>query len=83
MFYASFISASEEHINWLRWKIQNLLGISGHITKSKKQVCYQLKYAKTESLILLKQIYYTKEDLFLERKYLKINNALAIMGESV
>lgn len=83
MFYTEFISASKNHVDWLRTEIGVLLGIQGHITKSKNQACYQLKYAKADTLKLLNKIYYQKNLIYLERKYLKITNALAIIGERI
>ncbi len=80
MFYLVFASASEKHIYWIREKLSKLLNIRGHITKSSKHSTYQLKYAKEESIKLFKKIYYSKVDIFLKRKYLKINRALAIVG---
>ena len=80
MFYTEFISASIKHINWLRKKITAFLGIKGHVTHDGLKSTYQLKYAKKESLILLKKIYYSDEIKYLNRKYLKIKKALAIIG---
>jgi hypothetical protein len=82
-FYSVFISASKEHILWLQEKIKRRLGIEGHITKSGSQVCYQLKYAKSDSHKLLPKIYSHGNNLCLSRKYLKIKNALAIIGERI
>jgi hypothetical protein len=82
MFYTEFISASQNHILWIQKSINKLLGIKGHITKSDKQACYQLKYAKAESYKLFPKIYYPGVELFLNRKYLKIKKALAIIGRS-
>jgi hypothetical protein len=76
MFYLSFVSASKKHIDWLRKKIKMRLFISGHITKAKNNSCYQLKYAKTESVKLLKKIYYKKDLICLSRKRLKIKKIL-------
>lgn len=64
MFYTEFISASRRHIFWLRHEIYKRLRIRGHITKGKNQACYQLKYAKKDSLILLKRFGYRKVILF-------------------
>lgn len=83
MFYTIFVSASEKHILWIRAEIFSRIGIRGHITKSKNQACYQLKYAKRESVLLLKRIYYSDTLLHLPRKKLKIDRMLAIVGESL
>jgi len=80
MFYMVFVSASEKHINWLRNKIKNLLKTSGSIVKSKNNSCYQLRYAKKESLKLIDKIYYSKNIIFLKRKSLKINKVLSIIS---
>ncbi|HVO28677.1 MAG TPA: LAGLIDADG family homing endonuclease, partial [Candidatus Paceibacterota bacterium] len=48
MFYTVFLSASEQHMIWLREKINALIGIVGHMTKSGKTPMYELKYAKNE-----------------------------------
>ena len=83
MFYTVFVSASEAHIIWLRSEINRRLGLVGHINKSKKNPCYQLKYAKRESLVLLRKIYYSPKVRCLSRKRLKIKQMLAIVGESL
>lgn len=82
MFYTEFISASLKHITWLQKEIEVRLGISGHITRGGSRTCYQLKYAKNESLKLLKKIYYKKNLPTLERKRVKVYNALVIDGEN-
>lgn len=74
MFYLVFISASKNHIDWLRSSISRLLNIKGHIT-GKKDNIYQLKYAKKEALKLIQKMYYNKA-ICLTRKYKKIKKAL-------
>ena len=81
MFYTDFVSASQTHILWLQKEIFKRLGIKGHITKSKKSSVYQLKYAKADSLKLLRELYPNKKVLCLSRKRLKIEKTLAIVGE--
>lgn len=81
MFYTEFISASKKHIEWLQNKIDQFLNIKGHITKSGRNICYQLKYAKKDSLILLSKMYYKNHSTHLNRKYLKIKKALGIIGK--
>ena len=83
MFYTEFISASKKHIDWIRGEIFKKIGIKGHITKSKNNSVYQLKYAKRESLRVLRKMYYKKEVVCLSRKRLKIDNVLAIIGEKL
>ena len=76
MYYLTFVSASKAHIDWIRGRIRKRLEIFGHVTKSKNNSCYQLKYAKKESVILLKKIYYKKGLICLKRKRLKIKQIL-------
>jgi len=83
MFYTEFVSASKGHVVWIQKEIYNRLGVSGHITKSKNNSCYQLKYAKADSLKILKKMYYKSELVCLNRKRLKIIKVLAIVGEKL
>ena len=76
MFYTTFVSASKQHILWLRKSIKQIINLNGHITHAKKSTIYQLKYAKNESKILLKKIYYSDKIPCLRRKRLKIFNIL-------
>ncbi len=76
MFYTVFISASKDHINWLRETIFDIVNIKGHITKSINDSIYQLKYAKAESLKLLPKLYYDKDVICLTRKRLKTEIAI-------
>ncbi len=83
MFYTVFISASEKHIVWLRSKIKDYVSIYGHVTKGGEKTTYQLKYAKKESLKLLKKLYYKSDSVCLERKKVKIQKTLAIIGKKL
>lgn len=83
MFYTVFISASKNHIDWLRRKILNLIKIKGHVTKSVSDSTYQLKYAKLESLKLLPKLYYDKDVVCLSRKRFKIEKALRINNKQL
>ncbi|QQS22889.1 hypothetical protein IPM19_04710 [bacterium] len=82
LFYLVFMSASENHINWLR--VQNSLKyrVSGHISKNKNSSVYQLRYGKKESLVILRKMY-SNSSLCLTRKLLKIKQALDIISESL
>ena len=79
MFYTVFASASKKHTMWLQGKLYNVLKLKGHINRGGGGV-YQLKYAKQESLVLLRRMYHSKEVICLKRKRLKIEKALAIIG---
>lgn len=81
MFYTNFISASKNHVQWLRAEIYRKLRINGHITKSRNSSIYNLKYAKGESLKLLPQLYSKGNGPYLQRKYLKIKKTLGIIGK--
>lgn len=84
MIYTGFVSASKPFLLWLRKEIDNRLNIKGHLTSAKKKnVYYQLKYAKYDSLKLFKQIYVHKNSVYLKRKKLKIDKALATIGWSI
>ncbi len=83
MFYTEFVSASKKHILWLQDKIFSLLKVKGHLTKTSKKIIHQLKYAKKDSLKLLRSIYYSNNVPYLKRKYLKIQKALAIIEMSL
>ncbi len=84
MFYMTFTSGSKEHTDWMRESIECLIGIHGHITFGKKgNGVSNLKYAKKESLILLRALYKNENIPSLSRKKLKISEALRIVGESL
>lgn len=80
MFYASLVSASKQHILWLKSEIKSILGIKGYISKSKNDSIYQLKYAKAESLKLLPKLYYHMDVVCLSRKRQKIEKALKVIN---
>lgn len=76
MFYVSFASASKTFVNWFRREIHNTIGIHGHISTAKKRSFYQLRFAKAESLVLIKKMYYNKQVPCLQRKLQKIIGVL-------
>lgn len=75
MFYTVFTSASQTHIQWLRYKIEKFLGIKGHLNRDKGNSLWRLKYAKNESRKLLSKLYYSESLSCSQRKYLKIKCA--------
>lgn len=79
LMYVCFTSASPDFIDWIRRTNFEFLNIKGHITKSEKNSCYQLKYGKKESLVLVQNMYSSSNILCLGRKRLKIVKALAIV----
>lgn len=76
MFYVSFASGSLSFLEWLRKNIKKLATIKGHIRVSRNN--WQLCYAKAESKILFKKMYYSKNLPFLKRKYIKLKNFIDI-----
>ncbi len=80
MFYTIFSSASKEYVTWLQKEVYDRVGISGHVTGNVKTI-FQLKYAKADSLVLLRAMYPNSRVLALSRKRLKIKEILGIIGE--
>jgi len=79
MFYLTFNSASYSHILWIRKEIFKHLFINGYISKSRwKGSIYGLRYAKKESLVIIKKMYYNPKVVSLSRKHIKIKKALNI-----
>lgn len=78
MFYIEFITASETHVKWLQKEIKNKIKVKGYIKSSKNQVCLHLRYAKKESMEIIKNMYYNPRVVCLTRKLLKIKKALSI-----
>ncbi len=83
MYYVSFASSSKKYIRWMQTELKRHLGIMGHITAVESKSCEQLKYAKKESLLLLRAMYYGKDIACLSRKRLKVIAGLAILGEKL
>lgn len=81
MFYTNFVSASHDHIEWLQHEIYRRLGISGYITVAKNRSFVQLRYAKADSLKLLRAMYPRNDVRCLSRKRLKIQKMLRTIGE--
>lgn len=79
MFYISFASGSITFVKWLQEQLKKILDIHGHIAITKhetKHKFYQLRFAKTESIVLIKKMYYNKQVPCLERKRHKIRAIL-------
>ena len=83
MFYTCFVSASPAHIIWLREEIYKRVKVRGHVALSSGRSLQQLKYAKADSLKLLRKIYYPRNVKSLSRKRLKIVKMLATVGEKL
>ena len=83
MFYVAFASASDRFLFWLREKIFKLTKTKGHISRAVRRNWAQLRYAKKDSIKILRKMYKSKTDVHLRRKRLKIKKALGIVGESL
>lgn len=84
MYYVVFSSGSYAHLDWIRSTIERLCGISGNITKGKREgAIYNLKFAKEKSRTILALIYPNPNVICLSRKRLKIERALGIVGQSL
>jgi len=83
MLYTGFSSASKEFIKWLRARIGERLGIYGSIDGSSPKGYWILRYAKNDSLKIIKKMYPKNTKIFLPRKRLKLIKALSIMGEKI
>lgn len=83
MFYTIFVSASKEHIDWMRGEVFEKLKVKGHVTHSTNAKVYQLKYAKKDSSKILKSMYYSNTVVCLERKRQKIKKALLVVGQTL
>lgn len=82
MVYICFLSASVRHLDWLQSKIRDYYGINP-IFKSGVDV-YKLEMAKKDSLRLISIVYPVKKDfLYLERKYVKVQQILADVAKLV
>lgn len=78
MFYIEFSTASKIHADWLRKKIHELINIKGFIASYNNGSFHHLKYAKKESIEIIKKMYNKKQSIFLSRKYIKIKKALDV-----
>lgn len=64
--YVIFLSASDVHIRWLQYQIKRIYKVIGKIRAVPR--AWTLVYAKNESKVLLRAIYYRQELPFLYRK---------------
>lgn len=81
MFYTIFASASKNFVDWLREEIYARAKCTGHTTQDGKRVIYQLKFAKKDSLTVLRSMYHSPQVISLSRKRLKIERILGTVGE--
>jgi len=81
LWYLGFCSASLGFLSWIRSELRTRLNVEGHVTVSKRSSCMQLKYAKREASVIVRQLYMNKNVISLSRKRLKINKILAIVDK--
>ncbi len=81
--YVVFISASYKHILWLHQKIKELSPVNGALLRrssdSKKHTIWNIKFAKKESIKLLRWIYYKTDLPCLTRKKILAESVLEIV----
>ena len=65
--YTRFACASLRHLMWLRKRIKYYLRIKGSLQETVKKI-FELRYAKSESVVLLQAIYYSRYLPCLKRK---------------
>ena len=80
-FYVAFVCASPVFIHWLRAKIEETVGVRGHVIDYPDLRCLQLKYAKHEAIKICHYMYQGRPKVFLRRKYLKVQNSLSIINQ--
>ncbi len=78
-FYVSFISASPTFVHWLREKINQMTTLRGHLSYYSASDYIQLRFAKKEAIVMAKYLYRKKSNLYLKRKYLKIQRTMSII----
>lgn len=82
MIYLQFVSASYDHLSWIRVKVAELANVDGKIKKSGS--VYQLTYAKKASKVIFERLYLSGEAVPLSRKRIKVQDLLiAEVAESV
>lgn len=81
MFYITFTAQSLSHLQWIQAQLKKFSKINGYIGKSTRT--WQLKYAKKESKILIRNLYHRENLPCLKRKYKKLKNILKIDNKEV
>jgi len=76
MFYISIASASPIFLKWLQQSLTRLLGVKGRISRGSG--VQQLRFAKKETLVLFKAMYYVPDIPYLKRKFAKAQKIFTI-----
>lgn len=79
MFYIAFASGSRDFLLWMQKKLQLEAGVKGHISAGGG--IFQLRYAKQESILLFRQMFYAPCLPYLKRKFDKAQKIFQQQGE--
>ncbi len=80
-FYISFVSASPKFLAWFREELKEHARVNGSVQEVKKKSYVVLKFAKKESVQLVKFMFYGSSVSCLRRKYLKIAESMHIIEQ--
>lgn len=75
MFYLQFTSASFDFLAWLQSSVSKLTGVAGRIRPGSRS--FQLAFAKTNTLIISKKMFYESGLPCLRRKFKKLEKIFA------
>ncbi|MDP3771983.1 MAG: hypothetical protein Q8Q94_01235 [bacterium] len=84
--FVRFLSASQEHMEWIQKNMERIFAIKGHLNEEKPTrkdqttSMWQLKFAKKDSINLLSWMYYQEGLPCLQRKWMIAQNTLAIFS---
>jgi hypothetical protein len=82
--YVSLVSASRHFLNWVQARVGRLTGVVGVVherhPKGRKPI-WVLRYAKTDSIALIRWMYYAPDVSCLDRKRARAEKFLTCLGE--
>jgi hypothetical protein len=81
--YVSIVSASRVFIEWLHSTVSRLIGVTGSVSvrrQNGKNPMWTLRYAKAQSLRILRWMYYSADVPCLQRKRIKAERFLTPLG---
>ena len=83
--YVSLVSGSRAFVDWLRAELNRLVGVAGDIHERRKPnraPLWRLRYAKADSIRLIRWMYYSPDVPCLGRKRAKAERFLQPLGHS-
>lgn len=83
--YVSLVSASSRFLDWIRGRVRVLAGVDGDLserTKEGRHSLWRLRYAKAESIRVIRWMYYAPNVPCLARKHAKAERFLSPLGHS-